>query len=313
MCTFQDYMFYRASTFEQNLNIWLKWVTNVSHLDWCGPGAVCNQGVTFAPTKVPTNHPTIVLPTVSQYPTVAPTKHPTVSTDPPTVAPTKLLTVPPTNPPTATPSKLPTLAPTNPPTVAPTNLPTVSPPLTVAPTKLPTDSTDPPTVAPMKLPTVPPTHSPTVAPTKLPTVAPTNPPAVAPTNLPTVSQPPTIALTNAPTVTPDDCVNGSEKFFFKLNKRNKLKACLWLANNKNKAKICSKKVDYYDNFGPPQDVCQRTCVSCGACFENSNSKWVFSMKKDWESNPKNMLLACRAEYEKEEELLQEKETCVWWL
>jgi len=36
-------------------------------------------------------------------------------------------------------------------------------------------------------------------------------------------------------------------------------------------------------------------------------------EKDWESSPKNMRLACRAECEEEEGLLQEKETCVWWL
>jgi len=148
-------MFYGASRFYQNLNVWLKWVTKVSHLDWCGGGlAVCDQGITFAPTKQSTPHPTVA-------PTKPPTKHPTVA--------------------------------------------------------------------------------------------------------PTVST----------------CVDGSEIFFFKLNKKKKpvKKACLWLAKNKNKAKFCSQKVDYYDNFGPPQDVCQKTCVSCGACFENSNSKWVFSMKK----------------------------------
>ena len=52
-------MFYKAFTFEQNLNIWLKWVTKGSHSEWCGGGAVCNLGLTFAPTKLPSAIPSI--------------------------------------------------------------------------------------------------------------------------------------------------------------------------------------------------------------------------------------------------------------
>jgi len=45
-------MLHQASNFEQNLNIWLKWVRKVYHISWCG-GAVCKQGLTFTPTKSP--------------------------------------------------------------------------------------------------------------------------------------------------------------------------------------------------------------------------------------------------------------------
>ena len=54
-------MFYGASTFEQNLNIWLKWVTKVSHSNWCGGGGtVCHRGFTFTPTNSPSTNPPIV-------------------------------------------------------------------------------------------------------------------------------------------------------------------------------------------------------------------------------------------------------------
>ena len=41
LSTLQSYMFYEASNFKQNLNTWLKRVTEVSHTKWWSY-AVCN-------------------------------------------------------------------------------------------------------------------------------------------------------------------------------------------------------------------------------------------------------------------------------
>ena len=55
-------MFDRASDFKQNLNIWLKWVTKVSHYGWCSGGAVCNTPPTksssITPSMMPAMTPT---------------------------------------------------------------------------------------------------------------------------------------------------------------------------------------------------------------------------------------------------------------
>ena len=56
-------MLYGASAFKQNLSIWLKWVTKVSHGRWCSGGAVCNAP-SLAPTKSPSTTPSMMPSTV---------------------------------------------------------------------------------------------------------------------------------------------------------------------------------------------------------------------------------------------------------
>jgi len=79
-----------------------------------------------------------------------------------------------------------------------------------------------------------------------------------------------------------DCSeNGKERFYFITNKKGKhvYKTCKWLSKRTmNKAKkICNSKVDYHDGFGPPQDICVKTCNSCDSCFENKKSKFFLRL------------------------------------
>ena len=120
----------------------------------------------------------------------------------------------------------------------------------------------------------------------VPTISPTNSPTTSPNTSKTPTKPPTNSPTtfssSTPTVFPDNCVDGDGEFFYEMNHKNTepiTNSCSWLSKNKNKSKICSKNVDYYNDFVPPQDLCQHTCASCGACFENPNSKYVHVMRK----------------------------------
>lgn len=77
--------------------------------------------------------------------------------------------------------------------------------------------------------------------------------------------------------------NENETFLLKINKSGKenVKTCLWLSKKgaKKTEKICKNKV-IYGSFGPAQTVCQFTCESCGACYENEKSKFYFGKTKE---------------------------------
>jgi len=90
----------------------------------------------------------------------------------------------------------------------------------------------------------------------------------APTGSPT-------AATASPT--PGCTQSVRSKFLLKVNKKSveTIKTCRWLdtKNAKQQKKICSKFVTH--GTGKVQDAaqeaCQKTCRSCGACYQNSNS------------------------------------------
>lgn len=92
--------------------------------------------------------------------------------------------------------------------------------------------------------------------------------------------------TGAPTPSLDDdggCPEtATDQFVYKMrkNKIPTLRTCLWLLDKTNKSTICKKKVDYTDDYGPPQDICPITCDSCGACYENKSTKYSHKRKKN---------------------------------
>jgi len=95
---------------------------------------------------------------------------------------------------------------------------------------------------------------------------------------PNATRPPTAEPT-APTESPTKGCTQSKKakFFLKATKNGKetLKNCKWLEAKtiKMQNKICAKFVTHGagDVQDPAQDVCQRSCKSCWACYQNMNS------------------------------------------
>jgi len=80
----------------------------------------------------------------------------------------------------------------------------------------------------------------------------------------------------------------NDEFFFKQNQKggDVIKDCKWLnkKNKKQKKNICTKKVKHGTGAvtNPAQDVCQASCDSCGACYENSRSQFFTGKFKDGE-------------------------------
>jgi len=82
----------------------------------------------------------------------------------------------------------------------------------------------------------------------------------------------TIQYEQLPTST---CVeNGTDEFLLRLDDGIPVvKTCNLLAGRGNASRICNRKVDYSGMFSPPQDICQATCNSCNACYQNSRSRF----------------------------------------
>merc|ERR1719410_64147 len=74
--------------------------------------------------------------------------------------------------------------------------------------------------------------------------------------------------------------NKEDKFFWKKKKgKNLIKSCKWLSKYKKKKQVCKKNVEHIPGYGAAQDICQATCSSCEACYENENSVIYLGKKK----------------------------------
>merc|ERR1711862_501464 len=75
--------------------------------------------------------------------------------------------------------------------------------------------------------------------------------------------------------------NKEDKFFWKKKKgKNLIKSCKWLSKYKKKKQVCKKNVEHIPGYGAAQDICQATCSSCEACYENENSVIYLGQKKN---------------------------------
>jgi len=121
------------------------------------------------------------------------------------------------------------------------------------------------------------------------TMSTTPTPTSSPTRKPTDSETPT--PTSSPTRKPtdsDECTQENEDvWLFKMKKKKEkwvpvLKTCEYLEglSNGKKKKMCDKKVAYKDEYRPPQAVCEKSCKSCGSCYENKYSKFDIKLKNN---------------------------------
>jgi len=83
------------------------------------------------------------------------------------------------------------------------------------------------------------------------------------------------------------CEKPEYVFFYRMKKNGKPKRqkCDWLAKKpkSKRKKLCQRNVDYFEAkgviVGPAQTVCKDSCKSCGPCYENEKSKYVFYKKE----------------------------------
>jgi len=131
---------------------------------------------------------------------------------------------------------------------------------------------------------------PTEGPAKRPAEGPTGGPTKRPTEVP--SEGPTERSTEGPTRSPvadARCLVQNEKDKFYLTTKKKtgkevIRNCQWLEDQseKKKKQICSKKVKRGtgDVTNPAQDVCTKSCDSCGPCYENEFSRFYTGTRKE---------------------------------
>jgi len=69
--------------------------------------------------------------------------------------------------------------------------------------------------------------------------------------------------------------NPLDEFYYSGKKQ--FRTCKWLSNlkNKNKQRICKKKVDWMNKIGPAEVVCQETCKSCAICYQQNRSRFYY--------------------------------------
>ena len=89
----------------------------------------------------------------------------------------------------------------------------------------------------------------------------------------------------------DPCTNGNGKFLLNKKKNGKLvlKRCKFFDGRTAKFinRKCKNKVNYESDpnnedkiWRPPQVVCQAACNSCGSCYQNNKSKFLYSIDED---------------------------------
>merc|ERR1712008_510329 len=94
---------------------------------------------------------------------------------------------------------------------------------------------------------------------------------------------------------PPGCTqNSSDDFYYKTNKKGKdiIKSCAWLEKKTEKkmGKIWDRQVKHLaegDVTEPAQDVCQKSCDSCDACYQNNRSRF-FNGKYKEDGSPVSM-------------------------